>query len=232
MLGSGPAAYWRLGENPGGSVALDTMGGADGTYVNVTGLGAAGALARDADTAVDLSGSDDYVVAPGTSPSLQLQDSFTIELWVRLGTTAQSQKYLLNKGNHYAVLYGYVPQTVELFLGAGTFTGEDPRPYSAITVDDTAWHHIVYSYDRQAGLFYGYKDGEAAFAPVAIDFGLGTTGADLFLGAAGSGGLNNVDATLDEVAIYDRALLSERGAGSVRSAGLRAAVRRAGELAG
>lgn len=84
---------------------------------------------------------------PGTFSSLQLSGWFSIELWVKLTATSQSDKYLLNKGNHYAVLYGYVPNALELFAGEGTFTGSDPRPYRAIPAEDTSLHHIVYAYD-------------------------------------------------------------------------------------
>ncbi len=74
--------------------------------MNVTGLGVPGALPGDADTAVELAGADDFVAIRRTFALLQLSGSFSIELWVKLTATSQSDKYLLNKGNHYAVLYG------------------------------------------------------------------------------------------------------------------------------
>lgn len=209
VLSSGAAAYWRLGEAQGNSLR-DEMGATWGNYANATGFGYTGALPADPDTAVNFSGVDDYAVVADAGPGspLRLQDSFSLELWVRLGETQQSEVYFLDKGNRYAVIYGYLPNTVEFYADPGTFTGESPRSSSALTLNDTNWHHIVYSYDHTSNTFRAFLDGSLV-REATVYLRVGSSDDPLYLAASDppySPTLNNADVALDEVAIYRRAL--------------------------
>ena len=58
--------------------AADSKGPDNGTYTNSPTLNAAGAIAGDTNTAVQLDGVDDYVAATRTG-----DDNFSIELWFK-----------------------------------------------------------------------------------------------------------------------------------------------------
>src|SRR4051812_18471162 len=64
ILSDSPAGYWRLGESIGTAAADASGNGRDGVYHNGPALGAAGAIAGDADTAVTFDGVDDHVAVP------------------------------------------------------------------------------------------------------------------------------------------------------------------------
>ena len=57
----GLIAYWRLGEAPGETVAIDETGVYNATYVNAPTLGVDGLLDGDSNTAVEFNGVDQYV---------------------------------------------------------------------------------------------------------------------------------------------------------------------------
>jgi len=80
ILSDNPIAYWRLGEAPGATQAIDTSGhGYTGTYSGGVTLGAPGALNHDSNTAVSSDGTG-KVTLP-TQPSVT---NFTIEGWTYL----------------------------------------------------------------------------------------------------------------------------------------------------
>lgn len=208
IMNAAPAGYWRLGEPPGvtpvPTVKDETANHNNGTYLNGPTLGVPGALSNDPNTAVNFAGSSDYVEIPDAS-SLRLTGSFAIELWMKLDALGQNSKYVIAKGNRYAVLFGYVTNSFEFFTGSGLFTGCDPRPGSQMAVQDTNWHHVVYSYDSTTPTWSGYLDGVQKFSTTSCSFTL-STGNEVFrIGAAG-GNVNNINAVIDEVAVYGHPL--------------------------
>ncbi len=128
---------------------------------------------------INLDGGNDYIQVPhGTQ--LDLTDQFIISFKFRSTDAAQTDNYLLSKGfNRYAVLYGYVANTIELFSGGG-----DIRTGSQITVPDTDWHHYVYAYDGVT--LTGYIDG-VEVVNVAKSITFPTDAGDFFIGAANAG---------------------------------------------
>lgn len=183
----------------------DELGATWGTYANVTGFGHPGSLPADSDTAVHFSANDDYAVIAdaGAYSPLRLQGSFSIELWVRLARTEPSEIYFLNKGNRYAVIYGYEPNTVEFFAEPNTFLGESPRPFRALYLGDTNWRHIACAYDQATDTFRAFLDG-ALVREATVHFRVGSSEHHLYLGASDPPfwpGLNNADVVLDEVAL-------------------------------
>src|SRR4051794_38904282 len=93
VAADGAASAWRLGE-PSGSIAHDAVGSNAGAFVGGVALGQPGAVAGDASVALD--GASGYVRVPD-SPSLDTGDSFSAELWLRLGRSGVSQG-LVSKG--------------------------------------------------------------------------------------------------------------------------------------
>jgi hypothetical protein len=80
---SGLVSYWRLGESSG-TTALDQQGSNDGTYTGGVTLGAAGALAGDADKAASFDGTNDFVELPTVASSV----NYTMEGWTYLTNSA------------------------------------------------------------------------------------------------------------------------------------------------
>ncbi len=79
VMSLSPVGYWRLNEKTG-TTAVDEMGANNGTYVDSPTLGAAGLLAGDANTAMTLNGTTQYMSVPWTT-SLNLGDSFSLVAW-------------------------------------------------------------------------------------------------------------------------------------------------------
>lgn len=158
--------------------------------------------------ATTYNGTSSSTTIAGTSRT-KLLTKFTYELWVRATTNAQTDRYWLNRSNAPAILYEFVNNNVEFFVTG--YTGTNPRTGSGIVVDDTNWHHIVYSYDGVT--WAGYKDGVAIFSS-AVTFAINdfTETADWYLGSAA--GANFGSCEIAEVRIYDRG----RSAANVRAA--------------
>lgn len=124
---------------------------------------------------------------------------WTVSFWIRVNQ-AQTQKYVFN-GGAWAVIYGYVADTVEFF--ASSYTGSDPRPGSQITIAVGGWYHVAYVY--RSGTWSGYLDGQRIFS-VARSFTLGPQSATAYLYAA-SPTLNTLLQTrISDFVILPRAL--------------------------
>src|ERR1035438_3131412 len=81
VLADHPVAYYRLGEAPGATAAVDSSGnGNNGTYENGAVLGVPGLIVDPANTAVNFASGD--VVIPD-APDLDFVNApFTIEAWI------------------------------------------------------------------------------------------------------------------------------------------------------
>ena len=143
-------------------------------------------------------GVNDYISVPHQS-DLNLTSSFTISTWFKSGNTGQSQKYLLNKENRYALIYNYKQDSVEFY--SGFYTGDDPRIGTSMYVDDQ-WHYITYTYD--GNVLKGYIDGELKVNEEK-SFVLATTNENLLLGTAETG-IGFVEGNLDETSIWNTAI--------------------------
>ncbi len=84
VLADGPVAYLRFGEKSG-TVAKDEMGQHNGTYLSGVELGAPGAIEGDTDTAASFDGSLESRVEIPPSPSIDFpgMSPFTVEMWAR-----------------------------------------------------------------------------------------------------------------------------------------------------
>src|SRR3954452_11000281 len=184
----GVRSLWRL-RGARGSVAHDAIGANPGAFVGGVALGQPGAVSGD--SAVTLNGSTGYVRVPD-SASLHTGDSFSVELWVKLGRTGVSQG-LASKGGYLVALDG-----------AGHVMLRKPNVGNVVVstgaiADTSSWHQVVVTKSGAAAhVFIDGVDRSGAVTNRAI---LDTT-SQLVLGT-GSGYLKG---GLDEVAIYPRAL--------------------------
>lgn len=188
-----PLAHWRFGEATGTLAANAVSGGAAGNYVGGHTLGAAGAIAGDANTAVALDGRSGYVSVPH-EPSLNVGDAFTLEAWVQRGRTGVSQGLLSKGSRSYQLYFDAGDRLILRMAGVGEITR------STVTLTDrSAFHHVAVA--KSGSTVRLYIDGVDRTGPVANRTLQNTTG-NLIIGA-GSGFFTG---TLDEVAVYDRAL--------------------------
>lgn len=80
VLGDGPVAYWRLGEDTTPTAVDATGNGHDGLYVGGVTIGVPGAIAGDADTAVHFDG--DAEVTVGDVFGFEGNAPFSVEVWL------------------------------------------------------------------------------------------------------------------------------------------------------
>ena len=186
------ANYSGVWHFPNGSFlsGLDSTG----NHNDATLVAGASAASGKVDGGIGFSGANTSYATVADAPTLRLTDSFTIEAWIKLGNTTQTQKYLLSKNNLYAVIVNFVANTFEFY---GSFSGSDPRPGSQLSIADTNWHHIAYAYD--GSVWAGYLDGAQIFS-VNRTFSMSSGNDNITVGGSGPFS-NHIIATEDEMRI-------------------------------
>ena len=203
VLADSPLAYWRLGEGSG-TLADDLVGSQNGTYVNTPTLGVAGA-SGDGNTAVRLAPPDDEYV--NVSSLHAAPSNLSIELWVNSNGNPNSGVGLAgwwDADDNRAQIYW--PSTTELRIGIQNGPGTtSPLIVTGLTALANAnWHHVVATQDGTSTRLY--VDGVLVGGPLARTW-TGSTFTDNFrvgqyAGTSGSA----ANASVDEVAVYNRAL--------------------------
>ena len=188
VVGDGPVSFWRVGE-ASGAVALDAVGANRGGYFGGFALGQPGAVAGD--TAVSLNGTSGYVGVPD-SASLHTGDNFSVELWVKPARLGVNQG-LASKG---AYLIGLDSGNYVIFRKPNVAT---IARSTARIADTSAFHHVVVT--KAAAATHIYIDGVDRTGTVANRTITDSTSALQF--GTGMGALGG---TLDELALYPRAL--------------------------
>jgi hypothetical protein len=190
--------------------AADSKGSNTGDYLNGPTLGAAGALAGDANSAAAFNGTNDYVQAVGTTGIPVGASLRSVEMWFKTSSAARQVLFA----------YGTLANTQEfgLWLNAGgasmtawgtSETSTDNKTFTlASAVNNGAWHQVVKTYDGTSITLYidgvALTPQAAARATVMDSYGFGI-GAVINPGdATNSGGFFN--GSLDEVSFYTTAL--------------------------
>lgn len=196
----GPIGYWRLGD-PAGSAAADSSGnGRTGTYSG--GVTHPAGAVGDGDTAAGFDGSTGKV-SVADAAALRLNGSFSLEFWGRLDAFANTYPGLLVKGasstaDGYLVWYSSNGQ-----LNFKRNNLSVSTPTGALTA---GWRHYAVTYD--GATLRWYVDGaQAAASARSYPASAGT--APLQLGRGDEFGKQS----LDEVALYDRALTAAQVSG-------------------
>jgi hypothetical protein len=205
VVQDGPIVYWRLGQIAG--IANDEMGNFFASFQGAC-TPTTGPLRDDLDTALHFDGASCFAIIPsglefpGNAP-------FSVEMWVRDELVNQYQMYFIketrsggNPMDGYALL---INDTTGVYLERiVNQTGQvtDPMPIPA-----NQWVHIVATYDGVvvAMYFNGAQVGPSKTAPevmpaVPMESSI----------AAFPAGNTFLRGDLDEIAIYDHALSSER----------------------
>ncbi len=185
---SAPVGYWRLGDGSG-TAAVDSTGGPSGVYRGLVALGQPGAV--EGDTAVGFGPASSQVTVPASRARVT-GDQVSVELWLRRARTGVAEG-LVASGSYQVRLdaAGHVCLRKASAANVACST-------TALT-DTTAFHHVVVT---KSGPVVGiYIDGVNVAGPV-VNRILATTAGPVTL-ANGAGAFYG---TLDEVAVYNRAL--------------------------
>ncbi|MDX6609099.1 MAG: hypothetical protein QOF85_1024 [Solirubrobacterales bacterium] len=214
---SGLTDYWRMGET-GGSVLADSVGPSPANTSGEPTLGAAGALAGDANTAVRFDGVND---AASAAVDLSGKTAVTVEFWLKWNSYANDDRLAMELTNNFNEAPGGF--LVDPNSGYGSFAigiGSGASRNVTLFARPSAgqWHHYAFVLDTTAPAaeqVVPYVDGKAVsyskaasgteappFASASLNF-MSRAGSALF----GSG-------DLDEVALFGRALSAATIAGN------------------
>ena len=196
IVADGATNYWRLDE-ASGTTAVDSIAGANGTIASGVALAQPGALS-DGTRAVTLDGTVNGKI---TVPALTSFPTgpFTIELWVRLTTTAGGLQFLIACTPLNLNFIGIERNSVVWY--SRFFFGGVAKNLSGGTTVDFKWHHITVTYD--GATVRQYVDA-VSIASVAATGSLDVGGA--FTIGNYSDGAYGWPGSLDDVVIYPRAL--------------------------
>ena len=204
VLGDAPYAYYRLGESSG-TTAADSSGSArNGTYVNGVTLGAAGALAGDANTAAQLDGVNDHVDLP--DGFADFTGGFSAEVWANPTSVGSWQRFFdLGRGQNLDnIILTREGTTNNLFFQvvSGGVAGGIVRAANAIELN--TWQHFAVTMDA-TGQVTLYKNGEViASGTTTVPGNLTRTSS--FIGRSNWSTDAFYAGRMDEVSFYSRAL--------------------------
>jgi hypothetical protein len=196
---AGLLSYWRLGETSGTTVKDETSR-YPGRFRGAVTLRRPGAITGDANGATALDGVGEYAEM-AASPALG--SSFTVEAWVRPSRLRSGMGPIVSKqsGASGYFLYTLTDRTLVFGTGSGGH-----YPYvTAPALAPGRWHHIVATVaDRKLSL---YVDGALAGSQqYAIEVAPSANDVPLRIGAHAYGSAPSFDGTIDDVALYGRAL--------------------------
>jgi hypothetical protein len=193
-------SYWRLGEAPGATTAVDSKGNNDGTYVGGVTLGQPGAISGSTDTAVLLDGVDGRITTsfnpfePGVAR--------TFEGWAnRSSNTNDHALFAGDAATAYPVLRCLAGSDDVRFNPDTSGAGQD---FAGALPGTGVWFHWALVWDGSAltaTLFVnGVDKGKLNFS-----FGFGGAPGNIELGAEG-GTSSPFEGLLDEVVVYNELL--------------------------
>jgi hypothetical protein len=198
-----PVSYWRLGETSG-TIAGDITVANPGTYNGPPTLGAASLVANDqVDPAVAFDGAGDDVRV-GQSGSLDLSGALTLEALIKpssLPAAGSSRSIVAKTGSYALVLNG---PTLELTIYQLGVARRLQAPAGTILAGRT--YHVAGTFDGAAERLY--VNGRQ-IASVALSGATDTTISGLRI-ASWDGTQQFFAGTLDEVALYNKALSATR----------------------
>lgn len=179
-IARGLVGYWPMSENSGKRINDLSNNNNAGTLYGDTKW-----VAGKFGSCLRFDGVGDYVQAANVSKALLLTGPRTVAVWVKLGATGLTNKYVFScrtiiggDNDNYALVYGWVSQKFEYY--AEKYTGTSPRTALTTAINDTLWHHIVFTHDGST--VNGYLDGKldvtasksTTYTPVAANFNIGT----------------------------------------------------------
>jgi hypothetical protein len=199
ILADNPQGYWRLGEAPGSTTALDSSPfGRNGTYMGGVTLGVAGAIVADPNTAARFNGSTGYVNIAGAP--FNYANNFSLEAWVINNNTAVGRIFS-NRTATGGYGFGILPGGQLRFT---TFAVKD-YDSSVIVPRDSNFHFVAVTFDNTNAANF-YLDGTFRQRITGVQPGLsGGTEFDIGRNPLVSS-QEFFNGTIDEAAVFNRVL--------------------------
>lgn len=196
---SGMVAYWNFDEGTG-AAARDAVSGEDGPL-----RGPVWTAEGKVNSALDFDGNDFLRIHD--RPSLRLTKAVTVAAWVKYRTLdlSDSGARLFCKGGGYCFVIGG-PWGPDSRLAVYLYGSTSEWRRGNTPLEPEVWNHAAFSYDGANIVFYlnGVADGAVASAGDILP-----STYDAFIGwdpAAAPGYHAPLDGTIDEVAVYGKAL--------------------------
>jgi hypothetical protein len=202
VIEDGLVSYWSFDEaDIDGDTVKDLWGGNDGAI-----MGDPKSVAGKFGEAFEFDGVDDYISVP-VSPSLNMGgSSYTIVAWALVDDSVVygSERIIVEYGTWQTGTYQLTSMSDNHWKT--NFHGRSSNQGSECLLDwtDSQWHHLVGVFDDDDDFMRTYFDGEVCDttvennAPSDVDL-------PLYIASRGGGSLFS-SITLDEIAIYNRAI--------------------------
>lgn len=205
ILADSPIAYYPL-EETSGTTARDVIGGRDGTWTGTVSLGVpaviGGGARLDGTTRLEM---------PAGAFRFEGKAPCTVELWLNASVVDASLRFLFSHGLVSGSAGGYkiyFDQTFFLMSRSDDDGGADGYAKVPSPIPTGQPLHLVMTYDGARARLYmnALSDGPENSA-ISIS---ALPDARLVFGDAAKGLAHKFSGTLDEIAIYDKALSAER----------------------
>ncbi|HEY6760284.1 MAG TPA: PKD domain-containing protein [Baekduia sp.] len=208
---SGLLDYWRMGETAGPTLA-DSKGTSQATAVGGPTFAQPGGVASDPNTAVAFDGLDD---AAHASLNLSSTPTLTVEFWLKWNAYSNNDALAMEFTNNFNdnpggfLIDPNAPQNNGTF-GVGIGNGDSRNNVFFTRPSAGAWHHYAFVLDATAAAasqITPYVDGSpVTYTKTASGTGMGNFANALLHFMSRNDTTLNGAGTLDEVAIYGRAL--------------------------
>jgi PKD repeat protein len=214
VLADGASRYWRLDE-PSGTAVYDWVRASDAVSNTSVTRGAAGAISGDADTATTFSTTGSGLVRSNAQTSIAAADPFTIETWVE--TVSVTGGGIADFGNAASGSSSAIGRVLYMDGSGKIYFGVDNGTKRVISSPtgfrDGIYHHVVASLGSTGMRLY--VDGTQVAASASVTTGTPMNGywrlgGDALTGLPQAPAGSYLPATIDEFAVYDKALTAQQ----------------------
>lgn len=219
VLADSPVGYWRLGEASGTVANDETANNRDGTYINTPTLGVAGPGTLT-DTAITIVRANSERVeipdAADWSITSHAGNAFTVEFWVKwvdYPDNNTERQYVISKesGEWAFMCFEQSLGNQPCFIVWDTGFADIARAaWDMAGPTEGTWYHIVAGYDGAAAFLYVNGTASTAITHPGSMANYTQNANQLVIGARNDSGLQTLEGSVDEVAIYGHVLSPTR----------------------
>ena len=219
-LDAGLAGYWKLDDGSGTSATDSSVNGVSGTLTNMEDPG--DWTTGQIEGALDFDGSDEYVEL-GSSVRINNSDRGVFSTWVKIDTDAGTNKYLFGYGGaaaasaaQFSIYVDGTANTIDI-TQCSTNGGTYNTVKGSTGLTTATWYHVAVVSDGSTWAIYVNGNVEALTVTQGSNNGnwlgdtspSGTVHSTLATAYYNGGYSGYIDAKLDEIRLYNRAVSPE-----------------------